>query len=70
MNEEAFISLSNEPINAQLILTDVTGKVVLHIENISTKEIKIDRNDLAAGLYFFKLIEGAVVIGNGKVIMK
>ena len=68
------ISISSSLIskNASLHLTinDVSGKIIFDEKNISSKRITFERKDLAAGVYFFTLMNGNEIAGKGKLIFQ
>jgi len=51
-------------------ITDVLGKKVNEIKNISDKQFSISRNDLQNGIYFYKIYSTEKIIGAGKLIIK
>jgi len=56
--------------NAELHLYDILGKEVFSEQNINGKQITINRNNLKAGLYFYRLLEDGSVLTNGKFIIE
>jgi len=69
--ETYFILKSNKDLNdAELTIYDAFGKEVLKINDISNENIFVQRNNLADGIYFFRLIEKNKVVAQGKVIAK
>lgn len=56
--------------NAELHVYDVLGKEVKTIATINTNEIRIDRKELPAGMYFYRLINKGSVVANGRMIVK
>lgn len=52
--------------NAQLILNDMTGEKVKEIKNLSGNKITIGNEDLAAGIYFYTIIQNNKMITTGK----
>ncbi len=53
-----------------LTLYNITGQAVKQIDNITTEKIKIEREDLVNGIYFFQLQKNKETIGSGKLIIK
>jgi hypothetical protein len=49
---------------------DILGKEVMKISNIHSYEIRIDRDDLRDGMYFYKLINNGHEINTGKLIIE
>jgi hypothetical protein len=50
------------------ILFDISGKVVIRVNELIGAEWIIQRNDLSAGMYFYTLTEKGKIIGKGKLI--
>jgi hypothetical protein len=55
--------------NATLTLFNPLGKEVKHIENISGQSIALYRDNLPAGLYFFRLTEKNKIFTTGKLVI-
>src|SRR5690606_5729676 len=53
-----------------LIVTDVTGRVVLGREQLQTGTVVIQRNDMAPGVYFAQLMDRGKLIGTKKLIVQ
>ena len=55
-NDKTIIEFSN-PDNTcfQLIITDITGKVIKFIENIHTNKVEVERGKLSSGFYIIEL---------------
>lgn len=69
--ETYFILKSNKDLNdAELIIYDAFGKEVSKINGINNENIFVQRNNLADGIYFYRLIEKNQVISQGKIIAK
>jgi hypothetical protein len=64
------IHLVKSLTNGELILYDEFGKEVLRKENIKGNEIPVQRNNLASGIYFFRLLENGEPVFNGKVVAR
>ncbi len=56
--------------NHTLAIYNSTGQLVRKIENITEGQIKIERENLLAGLYFFRLMNNATWVGAGKIIVE
>lgn len=54
--------------DATLYLFDISGKIILEIENMNENQISIQRNNLKNGIYFFKIIENNITLANGKIV--
>jgi hypothetical protein len=50
-----------------LEILDITGNVLVQC-NFSSSQYRLERNNLPSGLYFYKIQQGGVVLGVGKVI--
>ena len=53
-----------------LAIYDITGQLVRKINNITTGQIKIERENLVSGLYVFQLMNNATRVGKGKIIVE
>ena len=53
---------------ASLSIYSVDGKEINRIDNINGNQIIIDRKNLSAGMYFYRLINSGQVISAGKLI--
>ncbi|MCH8905092.1 MAG: T9SS type A sorting domain-containing protein [Bacteroidetes bacterium] len=53
-----------------LALYDLMGTEVKRIENITSNKIKINRDNLSPGLYFYKLEERDQILATGKVVIQ
>ncbi|MDD5571280.1 MAG: T9SS type A sorting domain-containing protein [Bacteroidales bacterium] len=56
--------------NACCKIYNVLGEEVQNISNINTNEIKIERNNLPAGIYFYKISDKNKITGIGKLIVQ
>ncbi|NVO03231.1 MAG: M6 family metalloprotease domain-containing protein [Bacteroidetes bacterium] len=56
--------------NANISIYDILGKEVRHYENLSGKEITIQKEDLKSGMYFFKIADKSGFVGNGKMVVE
>ncbi len=54
--------------NATLTISDLTGRVVATLTNISSTSIMVDKGNLPNGVYFFKLVQDGVQLSNGKFV--
>ena len=59
---------TNNELHVEIM--DVMGRVVQQSSSQSNQEIIIYRNQLNAGIYFYKLWAGEQVIGAGKFIIQ
>ena len=51
-------------------LFNTLGQSVRQIENISNGKIRIERNELKNGIYFFTLCSNIAVVGSGKLVIE
>lgn len=67
--ETAYIKF-DQPLGVlyTLLLYDALGKQIREESGELYQEIEINRDDLSAGMYFFKILSGGKVIGKGKII--
>jgi hypothetical protein len=56
--------LQNKPV---LLLYNVEGKEVKHITGVTQSEINIEISDLNQGLYIFRIYDGEMPVGSGKI---
>ena len=54
--------------NAELKIFDVLGNEVRIISGINNAEVKIERKNLNAGVYFYKLIQNGEIVADGKIL--
>ena len=71
-NENATISIDKtvQLKNAEMHLYNVLGEEISSMSSIQTHEFKIQKNSISEGVYFYKIINNAMVIGTGKLIIK
>ena len=62
------ISSAEKIENAELKIFDLVGNVVRVISGINMHEIKINRNNLLPGIYFYQLKNNGTLITQGKLI--
>ena len=53
-----------------LTIYNTTGALVRKIDNITAGKIKIERENLKSGLYFFQLVNNTKRVGTGKIIIE
>lgn len=56
--------------NAQVVITDVAGRVVETKANVSSNNVEIDGATMNAGIYFYTVYEGGVALTTGKFIVE
>lgn len=62
---------SSKPFqNATLIIYDVLGNAIKHIQNLVGTEIKITREGIKSGMYFYKLFDAEGLLGTGKLLIE
>jgi len=66
-NDYTIISVSNEMHKGLLILTDIEGREIERIENISGKNFILRKKNLNTGIYFYRLTNDNNFIGSGKI---
>jgi len=54
--------------SASVIITDVSGRAVKQMPVIA-EETTINTNDLTAGMYFYTVQNGGIIVGNGKLVV-
>lgn len=71
-SDEAILSVGKnvQLQNATLHVYDVLGKEIRTIAGISTNEIRIDRKEMPAGMYFYRLINKGNNVATGRMIVK
>lgn len=70
-NTSTKISVQGSKSKAQtFILYDVFGRVVRTLSFGQEAELKLDRGNLADGMYFYKIISGGQVIHSGKILIE
>lgn len=72
LNTSATIELKNTKLNLQntnLILFDVLGKEIKKIE-LDDYKIRIEKGDLNAGIYFYKVMNENQIISTGKLVIE
>ena len=66
---ELRVESSKEIVNATLFISDVQGRLVSTISNISSNGLVFERGNLQAGLYFFKLTQNVEELSNGNFVI-
>lgn len=66
---ETTLKSNDNFIDATLIIYNSQGQQVKQIKNISGQTITLHRNNLATGLYFFRLTQDNKVITKGKLVI-
>jgi len=63
-----FENLKNKEFTLKII--NIQGLLIRTIDNITTGQVKIERNNLVNGLYFFQLLSESQVIASGKLLIE
>ena len=53
-----------------MTLLNSQGQIIMSINNITAGQIRIERDNLASGLYFFQISTGGQFVAAGKLIIK
>ena len=71
-NANAIFVIKSEKTNEtySFEMFDVLGKTVKSVHGITTKQFQISRDNIEAGIYFYKIYSAERIIGNGKVVIK
>ena len=56
--------------NAELKIIDIYGREIKTLSGINSSETKIERGNLASGIYFYKLFNSNAVLGSGKIVVE
>lgn len=56
--------------NASISIFDILGKEVKTINNINKNEVILEKGEMSAGLYFYKLLNNSSEVSNGKFIIR
>ena len=64
------IQLSKPIHSATLSIYDILGKEIKHTENLSGKEIIIQKENMKTGMYFFTIEDRSGFVGNGKFMVE
>jgi hypothetical protein len=59
----------DESTPVSLLITDITGRIVLQKEGIVTAQTPIEGGELANGTYYYQVVKNNEVIGNGKIVI-
>lgn len=63
-------ALFRKHASLHLSINDVSGKIIFDQKNINSQRITFEKKDLAAGVYFFTLMNGNEIAGKGKLIFQ
>lgn len=65
----AIITIESDLVNAELFIFDILGNTLDNKKNISGKKVEIERANMKAGVYFYRIIENGSEISNGKFVI-
>lgn len=69
-NEFTVLSVENNAIIlSEVIIYDIHGRVVKSINNINSNQVKISKDQLQSGIYFFQLYTENKIIASGKMLV-
>lgn len=69
-NEFTVLSVENKAtILSKVIIYDIHGRVVKSINNINSHQVKISKDQLQTGIYFFQLYSENKIIASGKILV-
>ena len=69
--DKATLIINNAELkNPRLLLMDINGKLLDIVESVTKNQIIIYRNQLNAGLYIYKLLDGNTEVATGKIILQ
>lgn len=70
-NQTTFKISSTIPLNnTDLLIFDISGKVVKKVEDIRDEELVVERESLSSGLYYYKLMESDQVMKSGRIMIQ
>jgi D-alanyl-D-alanine carboxypeptidase len=69
LRHEALLTLSQPVEDAQLLLSDLSGRIVLAQNGLSGTQIRVQRQNLPAGAYFYQLRENGLTLAVGKMLV-
>jgi Secretion system C-terminal sorting domain len=72
LNDNATISIAStvQVKNAELHVYDMLGKEVASVLNIQTHQFSFQKDNLAGGLYIYKIVNNGQAIASGKLMIK
>lgn len=73
VSERAFVSFgfpTTKEDNVSFTMYDVLGKIVYQVNQITTKQITIERNNMKNGVYFYEVSVGNKSVKNGKIVLQ
>jgi len=70
MHTETIIYSDKSLSDAAIAIYDINGRLVKNKENVSGHTITVNRDNLPAGMYFFKITESGQELNSGKLIIE
>lgn len=70
MNTQAIIYSDKNLSSATIAVYNINGQLVKNQDNLTGHIITINRDELPAGMYFFKITESGVELNSGKLIIQ
>lgn len=70
VNGKATIEFASEGRNYHVRVMDLTGKVVLNTNEVSTDRIELDVTNLNGGMYLYEIVSEGKALSKGKFIIK
>ena len=70
VRSESILKLNTPVTNGTLKLLDALGREIRTVENINGKEIKINKQSLTSGMYFYRVSSDNKIVGSGKIIIE
>lgn len=68
--ENVMFTFNHFLTDAEIKITDVSGKTIRHLKNISGKSLSLKRDNLPSGIYFYTLSNNAADFLHGKFIFE
>jgi hypothetical protein len=70
IGESAVLQIANSSEALTFRLFDVTGKVVMSMENLGNGNVELNRNNLTAGIYIYQVLNNSSVVSTGKLAIQ
>jgi len=68
--DQTIISVSTEMKDASFVLIDITGREIERFDNLTGNNFTLQKKNLRAGIYFYRLAEGPELLGTGKIALQ
>jgi hypothetical protein len=69
-SEDIKIHSSNIVNNASIIVNDITGRELMHLNNMNGNDFIINKGNLSNGIYIISLMNNQKLIARGKVVVE